>query len=255
MFIMYVSDIPRAGRALLAQYADDTAAFYHSKNLDQLTHQLQIILDALLEYFRRWRIKINASKTEAVLFSKRDVRHAADHQLRAGTTPLPWQAQARFLGVILDRRMTFAAHVKSLQRKATAAMSIIYPLIRRSSNLLPDIKMRLAMAYVRPIMTYAAPAWTGMTSDTNLRKLQVLQNKYVRTALNLPYHTNMVQAHRTAKIPLIGDAVMKLTTKFFDKAAEHPNPLIAALHDSHPDTQPFIYKHKMPKHRIHENNA
>jgi len=50
------------------------------------------------------------------------------------------------------------------------------------------LKVRLAIAYIRPILMYAAPAWTGRTSDTNLLALQRIQNKYLRVALNkAPY--------------------------------------------------------------------
>lgn len=250
LYIIYVNDIPRPGRALLAQYADDTAIFYQAADLPSLVTHLQRTLDALLEYFWRWRIKINAQKTEAVLFSKRRVDTAADHRLHVDATPLPWLQQARFLGVILDRRMTFGAHIRHIQKKAAGAMSVIYPMIRRSSAISPDIKVRLALAYVRPIMTYAAPAWTGMVSDTNLMKLQVIQNKYLRWALNLAPLSNMKNAHKQHNIQLIGDYIVKLTTQFYEKCKTHTNPHILALGAITPETAAYRLKHKTPTYRL-----
>ncbi len=41
------------------------------------------------------------------------------------------------------------------------AMSVIYPIIRRNSPITQDIKVMIALAYVRSILTYAAPAWAA----------------------------------------------------------------------------------------------
>lgn len=255
LYIIYVNDIPRPGRALLAQYADDTAAYYQAEDFPTLVRHLQRTLDDLLQYFWRWRIKINAQKTEAVLFSKRPVDAADDHLLHVDATPLPWLRQARFLGVILDRGMTFGAHTQHIQKKAAGAMSVIYPMIRRSSAISQDIKVRLALAYVRPIMTYAAPAWTGMASNTNLSKLQIIQNKYLRWALNLKPLTNMKTAHKQHNVQLIGDHIMKLTTHFYEKCHTHTNPHILALGEITPETATYKLKHKTPTYRLMQQNA
>ena len=84
-----------------------------------------------------------------------------DHPLRIGLQPLPWQTTAKFLGVTLDRRLTFSRHIDNVTRAARAAMAVLYPLITRSSKLSTPIKVRLAAAYVRPILTYAAPSQRG----------------------------------------------------------------------------------------------
>jgi len=63
--------------------------------------------------------------------------------------------QAKFLGVTLDSKLLFTSHVANVSRTARAAMAIVYPLITRSSNISPALKVRLAIAYIRPIFTYA----------------------------------------------------------------------------------------------------
>ncbi len=122
LYIIYVNDIPRPG-VPIAQYADDTAAFYRDKDVEVLVRRLQHALDELLQYFKRWRLKINAQKTEAVFFTKRRPENVDDHLLRVEALPIPWQPSARFLGVILDRRMTFGAHIRTVQKKAAGGSS------------------------------------------------------------------------------------------------------------------------------------
>lgn len=255
LFIMYVNDIPCPGRARLAQYADDTAAFHRAKTIPALVRQLQRALDALLAYFHRWHIKINDGKTEAVIFSKRHLTAAAAHPLRANATPLPWRSHAKFLGVTLDSRLNLNQHISNTQRKARGAMSVLHPLINKRSVLDEPLKLRIATAYVKPILTYAAPAWSGILSDTKLRKLQVIQNKYIRMALGLSRHTNMRRTHSQHNIKHLGDSVMHLTDKFFTKCTNSTNPLIAGLGAYTPETVHYRLKHKMPSHRLHMRDA
>jgi len=96
LFLLYVNDIPKIGRPLIAQYADDTAAFFRASDLPTLTHHLQRTLDELLTYFHRWRIKINPLKTEAVLFTHRSTRAAPQHRLYIEHQPLEWQIPGTF---------------------------------------------------------------------------------------------------------------------------------------------------------------
>jgi len=255
LFLIYVNDIPKPGRPLIAQYADDTAAYFRAGDLPTLAAHLQRTLDALLAYFHRWRIKINPLKTEAVLFTHRSLRSASDHPLRIGLQPLPWQTTAKFLGVTLDRRLIFSRHIDNVTRTARAAMAVLYPLITRSSKLSTPIKVRLAAAYVRPILTYAAPAWTGTASDTNLLRLQVIQNKCLRMALNLPPWTPIRDLHKEAKIPHLGDTILRMTDKFYEKTKTSDNPYIRALGDYTPETLPYTPRHKTPKHRIFQRDA
>jgi len=148
LFLIYVNDSPRTGRPILAQYADDTALYFRARTIPALKNGLQRALDPLLQYFRKWRIQINPLKTEAVLFTHRYARRAHEHQLRIGSTTLPWSDHAKFLGVTLDRRPTFKHHAENVRRKARAAMAILYPLINKNSKVSRSIKIRLTTAYI-----------------------------------------------------------------------------------------------------------
>ncbi|KAE8737432.1 hypothetical protein FOCC_FOCC017104 [Frankliniella occidentalis] len=198
----------------------------------------------------RWRLRINNSKTEPILFSKRRVTGEEYHHLRIDGAPLPWKEKVRFLGVHLDRRLNLRAHLTAIKKNARAAMSILYPLINRRSKLSTNMKVRLANAYIRPILTYAAPAWAGMLADTNLHSLQVTQNKYLRLALNKPRHTRIRDLHTQAQTTHIGDFIVKSLRAFYAKATANNNPLIAGLGQYTPENTPNCRTHRTPMHRL-----
>jgi len=137
-------------------------------------------------------------------------------------------------------------------RSSRGAMSVMYPLITKSSKLSAPIKVHLSMARVHPILTYAAPAWSGRTSDTNRYRLHVKQNKCLGTALNRTTLTSTRELHATAHVPQIRTKIMNIMDKFYTKAKTSSNPLIRALGDYTPESLPYEIKHNTPKHRLLE---
>lgn len=79
-------------------------------------------------------------------------------------------------------------------------------------------------------MTYASPAW-GHAARTHLYKLQVIQNKTLRTIYNAPWFIRNEQLHREANIPFLSEFMKKSAEKAFARAEIHPNPLLRAAVD------------------------
>jgi hypothetical protein len=108
LFSLYVNDIPTPSRYVeLAQYADDPSL---------LVGYLEAYLDRLELWLRNWRIAINVPKSTAVLFAKaaRSVRQPRPVQFLG--EPIEWVQTARYLGVTLDTRLTWSAHVNQVRK-------------------------------------------------------------------------------------------------------------------------------------------
>jgi hypothetical protein len=58
-------------------------------------------------------------------------------------------------------------------------------------------------------MTYVCPAWE-FAADKYLLKLQLLQNKLLRTICNYPRHTPVRDLHMAFKLPYIYDYITEL---------------------------------------------
>jgi hypothetical protein len=71
LFSLYVIDMPVPSRHVkLALYADDTAIIATSRNSAPLIRYLETYMSGLEWWLREWRIAINVSKRNAVLFAK-----------------------------------------------------------------------------------------------------------------------------------------------------------------------------------------
>lgn len=72
-FNIYYSDVPTSEEIDLSNFADDTKLSVSSKSLPDAFSKMQNHLNVMSVYFKKWKIKINASKTEYMIFTRRRI--------------------------------------------------------------------------------------------------------------------------------------------------------------------------------------
>ncbi|GBM66122.1 RNA-directed DNA polymerase from mobile element jockey, partial [Araneus ventricosus] len=107
LFALFINDIPKQFNTLLSIFADDTAILARNKNHNYIRIALNRRLKTLEEWFLKWKIQINASKTEAILFANSKVNPPP---ILINNVTIPWSQECKYLGVYLDRRMTWKPH-------------------------------------------------------------------------------------------------------------------------------------------------
>jgi hypothetical protein len=160
----------------------------------------------MAEWSKRWNVKNNEDKTQAIYFSHR-IR-PPESLLRLNGQNVPFVNNVKYFGVIFARKTTWRLHIKTIESKAFRAFILIYSLFK-SEHLSANIKLTLYKALIRFVMTYASPAWE-FAANTHLLKLQRLQNKVLRTIDNFPKRTWVRELHKAFKIPYIYDYITKL---------------------------------------------
>lgn len=251
LFCIYISDFPLIKDVHLSQYADDTALFCKSWRLETISSRLSKAYANVKRYFDRWKIKINENKTEAILFTKRrpDLNN---HCITTGkNNRLNWKRSVNYLGVLMDYKLTFTAHVNNVRSRALRCMVALFPIFNKKSALGTDNKLLIYKLCIRPILTYAAPVWS-LTCASNFAKLQRVQNRALKIAANLPRLHGTAEVHESLDFPLLHSHVHSLTTKFFDKVKLSSNSLINEIgnYDATQlaDKYKRRHKHKRTKH-------
>lgn len=95
LFNIFISDISESPRTNMALFADDTAIYSESRNLEATTYNLQNHLNILSRWCKSWKIQINASKSSAVIFSLR--RYSTPPPLKFDSESIPWQPFVKYL--------------------------------------------------------------------------------------------------------------------------------------------------------------
>jgi hypothetical protein len=101
------------------------------------------------------------------------------------------------VGVIFDKRVSWRLHIDMKEAKVFRTLVRVYYLFK-SERLNAKIKLILHKALIKSVMTYACPAWE-FAANTQLLKLQCLQNEVLRTNGKFPSST-----------PYIYEYIMKL---------------------------------------------
>ncbi|KAG8314504.1 hypothetical protein J6590_091762 [Homalodisca vitripennis] len=90
---------------------------------------------------------------------------------------LRWTKSIKYFRVVLNRTLTTGLAAKRRIRLGMAARQGLSALLRPHSGLPTNKKLLLYKTIVRPIVTYAAPAWYSHTSKTIRKVLEVFQNR------------------------------------------------------------------------------
>lgn len=71
LYQIYTSNIPTSDRTVTATYADDTAILAVNKDADKASEHLQKHLNNLRTWLRKWKIKVNETKSIHITFALR----------------------------------------------------------------------------------------------------------------------------------------------------------------------------------------
>jgi hypothetical protein len=176
----------------LALYADDTALMATFREPQLLVSYLESYLSDLERWLKKWRIAINVSKSTAMLFTRRHIQKPRPVQLFG--EPILWVDAARYLGVILDTRLTWSSHVDQVRKKAVQRMGVLGPLQHRRNGLSKGNGILLYKQLIRLMMDYGCPVWR-FAARSHVKKLQVIQSKCLRAATGAPWYMINRQIH------------------------------------------------------------
>lgn len=217
LYNIFTSDIPQnLNNVEIALFADDTAIYCSSRFSAQITNSLKSAMTRLNRYFIRWKIKLNASKTQAIFFTRRRTRELPGPTITIDQEEIQWKTEAKYLGMILDKTMTLNKHVNYAIDKSNKIKHILFPLINRSSVLDQWNKLMVYKQIIRPALTYGCPLFPHI-APTNIKKMQLFQNQIIKMILNQPKYTRTQIIHEETEIPYIDEYITKLNDTFNDR--------------------------------------
>jgi len=229
LFSLYVNDVPSPSHHVeLALYADNTAIIDTSCKPTLLVSYLESYLNDLQWLLSEWRIAINVSKSIAITFAPAGRRFVQPQPVTLFGEPIECVDTTRYLGVNLDKGLTWSPHIDQVRKKTAQSMGMLGPLPNRKSYLSIRNGVLLYKQLIRPMMDYASPAWRS-AARSHVRRLQVLQSKCLRLPTGAPWYVSNRQIHEVLGVLLFADHIRALTASFDSKLADVGNPLVWQL--------------------------
>ena len=160
------------------------------------------------------------------------------HYIYAQTIHLPsgpnqWDTstaskQVKYLGVHLDRRLTWRKHIASKRRRLDHQLRKLYWITGRKCQLSVENKLLLCKAILKPIWTYWIQLW-GTASTSNIEILERFQAKALRVINDAPRYIPNAMLHRDLRVSTVKHTVKNFSITYHRRIAQHPNLLTPPL--------------------------
>ena len=200
LFILFINDIvtelPKGVHAAL--YADDLVLWCSEEYVTTANYRMQLALDKVTSWADNWCVTINREKTKATLFSLSTKLQVA--KLTLGDTPLKLEDQQTYLGVTLDKRLTWKQHIVAAEAKARRKLNIMRKLAGTHWGANEKILKTVYQGTVRPHLEYGSSSWMT-AAKSHQQTLDKVQNQALRIITGAMKSTPIERMEQTAGIP------------------------------------------------------
>ena len=128
LFNIYTYDLPSMISRKFA-YADDLALLHSSGNWKDLEGTLTQDMSTLSAYLQTWRLKLSCTKTVTTAFRLNNREAKRELKVYNNGRLLPFCPTPTYLGVKLDRLLTFRHHLVALCKKLSSRITLLRRLV------------------------------------------------------------------------------------------------------------------------------
>ncbi|CAI6366776.1 unnamed protein product [Macrosiphum euphorbiae] len=126
LYNIFTHDIPKTSYTELGSYADDTAILATNENLIIASNMLQRHLNIIHLWTKRWKIKINETKSSFITFT---LNKKTCPQITMNNIPIPIYTQIKYLGLTLDSKLTWNPHIVDKRKALNSRLHLLRPLL------------------------------------------------------------------------------------------------------------------------------
>ena len=222
-----------AGHTTIAAYADDLAIVSACPNT------LQRTLNSLTTACTNIGLTISTNKTKAMAFptAPRDPLYINNH-------PLEWVNRYKYLGIILDSRMTFGPHAEYTLTRCRQRLNALKLITTPRAGASIRVLRTVYTACIRPLLEYAAPV-LGNLAPTWKLALERTQRNALAVIFGAARGTNRDALAIETGLHTTAHRQEQLTQKYIAKVicTQQQHPLHAPLLDAiNKDRQ--VYTHR-----------
>lgn len=244
LYTLYTADLPPSPQVMIATYADDTALLASSTDPQTASNILQESLCKVDDWLKKWRVKASATKSTHVTFT---LRKGNCPPVWLGNNNLPQSDSVRYLGVHLDRRLTWKNHIKTKRDETNIRFRTMYWLMSRNSKLSVDNKLLIYKVILKPVWMYGIQLW-GSACNSNISIIQRLQNGILRTLSNAPWFLTNTEIHEALGIRTVKEEIQHSSMNYINRLDNHPNDLASELKN-------IKYTKRLKRHDIQRLDA
>ena len=175
LFLIYINDMHTSvKKSIIHHFADDTNLLCSGKNLKNLRKTMNKELSYLFEWLCANRLSLNTGKTEFIVFRRHKLINEK-FTLRINQTTIRESTKIKYLGVYLDKNLSWNFHITELCKKLSCAVGMLYKMKNLcSTSTLKAIYHSLFHSH----LSYGISVW-GLAKTSLTHKVILLQKKAI----------------------------------------------------------------------------
>ena len=175
-------------------FADDIAITTTSDNAESASKKMKSLIRLVQKLTHDLGLVINVTKTKVMHIRNRGPKysltkftyhtheclHKNDFEVCTCDTTIDMTEEHKYLGLVIDSRLTWQIHIDDIGKKIRAASAVIQKL---KYNLPQKTLKTIYYALVESVINYGIDAWHATTNEYT-KKLQLTQNRIIKTMLS-----------------------------------------------------------------------
>ena len=158
-------------------YADDIIIMASGIDPKTLAERVQKAINFTLNWGKKKVLTFNPNKTQTIVFERAMKYQARVPPLKVGETILEYATEIEYLGMIIQKRLTWAKNLEKQIKKSNMLLNRARSVIAREWGLTPERLLWVYTAMTRPKLTYGALVWAHNITETNRKLMNKVQRK------------------------------------------------------------------------------
>ena len=210
MFLLYINNLVNCTLATSYLFADNTCLSFSASYTTKLIGDINSELNKVYHWMKANKLRINAQKSTALLKPSKTNKHIHNVDVLYNGAKINVCKSVKYLGVHIDRDLSFKLHIQILQNKLSRSLGIMF----KVKTFLPKYALpQLYHAMFNFHLLYCITIWTS-TYSTYLNSIRILQNKVVKLLAGIDWRQSSSSAYKSLGILTLDDMI-KIQTALF----------------------------------------
>ena len=176
LFLIYINDLPNGLQSNPKLFADDTSLFSVVDDIHLSSSELNLDLTKVSDWANQWKMSFNpdpSKQAKEVIFSHK-INKPLHPNLVFNNVPVDQVSSQKHLGMILDSKLNFNEHFKSVVSKVSRSIA----LLRKLRIFLPRSSLiAIYKSFIRPHLDYGDILYDQAFNNSFHAKLESIQYK------------------------------------------------------------------------------
>lgn len=175
----------------------------------------------------KWRLTMAANKCNVIIFERKTNKNQQIDFKLYGTN-IPYCDSTKFLGITLDKHLTFDKHISDIKKKCLDRLNIIKILSCSYWKLSVKTLKQIYLSLIRSIIDYSAFI-VPLLSKTRYKTIQAIQNTATRVIYKQPYDATTETLLQISGLDSIKTRADQLNFKYINNCFIFENELLIDL--------------------------